>query len=152
MTAEADLAIPSADRLRLDIDALNSFLLGAFPGSDHDTMGRVIEASPGHVRMVIKPGERSLRPGALVSGPTQMALADVAAYALVLAHVGPVAMAVTSSLTIHFLRGCRLGEVFADAGLLRLGKRTVAVDVRIWTDRADRLVAQATVAYALPAA
>ena len=142
--------VPTADRLRLDLDALNTFLLNAFPGSDHDTMGRVVVAEPGHIRMAIHPGERSLRPGALVSGPTQMALADVAAYALVLAHIGPVAMAVTSSLNIHFLRGCPLGPVYADARLLRLGRRNVVSDVRIWAESADRLVAQASVAYALP--
>ncbi len=91
-----------------------------------------------------------MRPGALISGPTQMALADTAAYALVLAHVGPVAMAVTNSLNIHFLRGCPPGPLFADAHLLKLGRRIVTVDVRIWTERPDRLVAQATVAYTLP--
>ena len=41
-----------------------------------------------------------LRPGGTVSGPTQMALADAAAYALILAHLGPVELAVTSSLNI----------------------------------------------------
>jgi acyl-coenzyme A thioesterase PaaI-like protein len=59
---------------------------------------------------------RQLRPGGVISGPTQMALADTAAYALVLAHIGEVAMAVTTSLTIHFLRGCKPGD------LLRRGR------------------------------
>jgi uncharacterized protein (TIGR00369 family) len=144
-----DASIPSADRLRLDADALNVFLAEAFPHAG-DERPRAIEASPGHVRMEMRPGERALRPGALISGPTQMALADTAAYALVLAHVGPVAMAVTNSLNIHFLRGCPPGPLFADALLLKLGRRIVTVDVRIWTERPDRLVAQATVAYTLP--
>ncbi len=59
-------------------------------------------------------------------------------------------MAVTNSLTIHFLRGCQPRPVFADAHLLRLGRRIVTTDVRIWTESAQRLVAQATVAYTLP--
>ena len=145
-----DAPIPSADRLRLDADALNAFLKDAFPLSDDKGRGRVIEAAPGHVRMEIRPSAHALRPGDLISGPTLMSLADTAAYALVLAHVGPVAMAVTNSLTIHFLRGCKPGPVFADAHLLRLGRRIVTVDVRIWTENAERLVAQATVAYTLP--
>jgi uncharacterized protein (TIGR00369 family) len=146
----AEPTIPSPDRLRMDAEALNAFLRGAFPGSQDDSRGLVVELEPGRARLRIRPGERQLRPGALVSGPTLMALADVAAYAAVLAHVGPVAMAVTSSLNIHFLRGCPLGPVHADGMVLRLGRRIVTLDVRIWTDDPARLVAQATVAYTLP--
>ncbi len=146
----SDMPIPTADALRLDAAALNAFLKEAFPHLAIGEGGPVIEAVPGRIRVEIRPDERALRPGALISGPTLMSLADTAAYALVLAHVGPVAMAVTSSLTIHFLRGCRPGPVFADAHLLRLGRRIVTTDVRIWTESAERLVAQATVAYTLP--
>jgi uncharacterized protein (TIGR00369 family) len=79
-----------------------------------------------------------------------MGLIDVAAYAVVLAHIGPVAMAVTTSLTVNFLRGCRMDAVTADARLLKLGRRLATVDVRLWQDGEDRPVAQATVGYALP--
>jgi uncharacterized protein (TIGR00369 family) len=91
-----------------------------------------------------------LRPGALVSGPNLMALADNAAYALVLAHVGEQLMAVTSQLTINFLRGARPGDLHAEAELLRLGRRNAVCDVRLWTEAPDRLAAQASVTYALP--
>jgi uncharacterized protein (TIGR00369 family) len=101
--------------------------------------------------MSLEPGPESLRPGGIVSGPTLMALADVAAYAAVLAHIGPVPMAVTSTLNISFLRPCRAAQVNADARLLRLGRRAATVDVRIWQGSEDELVAQATVGYALPA-
>ena len=145
-----DAPIPSADRLRLDADALNAFLKDAFPHAEDDGRGHVVLAEPGHVRLEIRSSDRSLRPGALVSGPTQMSLVDTAAYTLVLAHVGPVAMAVTTSLSMHFLRGCPPGVVTADAHLLRLGRRIVSMDVRLWAESPERLVAQATVAYALP--
>ena len=145
-----DAPIPSADRLLLDAAALNAFLKETFPLSGIGEGGPVIEAEPGRVRVEIRPDARALRPGAPISGPTLMSLADTAAYALVLGHVGPVAMAVTNSLSIHFLRGCQPGPVFADTHLLRLGRRIVTADVRIWTDSAARLVAQATVAYTLP--
>ena len=92
----------------------------------------------------------ALRPGGLISGPTQMGFADMAAYALVLAHIGPVAMAVTSALNYQFLRPCRPGPLFADAHMLRLGRRLAVMDVRIWTDDADKPVGQANVTYAIP--
>jgi uncharacterized protein (TIGR00369 family) len=59
-------------------------------------------------------------------------------------------MAVTNSLTINFLRPCQLETIMADARLLRLGRRLATVEVRLWQGREDRLVAVATVGYALP--
>ena len=141
---------PSADRLRLDAEALNSFLADSFPHFGDEDGRRVVAAAPGQVRMAMQAGERNLRPGAIVSGPTLMDLADVAAYALVLAHIGPVAMAVTNTLTIHFLRPCPPGQLTADAHLLRLGRRIVTMEVRIWVDDPGHPVAHATVAYSQP--
>lgn len=142
---------PSPDRLRMDAAALDAFIMAAFPGVPPAQLPRTLIASPGHVRMQKHPDATNLRPGNIVSGPTLMALADHAAYALVLAHIGPVAMAVTSSLNFHFLRACPPMPIIADARLLRLGRRLVVCDVRIWAEAEDRPVGQATVDYALPA-
>lgn len=100
--------------------------------------------------MMLIPGAETIRPGNIVSGPTLMGLADVAAYAVILAHIGPVAMAVTNTLNINFLRACRREPVYADARLLKLGRRLATVDVQIWQDTELRLVAQASAGYALP--
>jgi uncharacterized protein (TIGR00369 family) len=79
-----------------------------------------------------------------------MGLADTAAYALVLAHVGDQLMAVTSSLVMNFLRGAQPGDIHAEALMLRLGRRIAVCDVRLWTEHPERLAAQATVTYAIP--
>lgn len=142
-------APPAADRLRMDAAALNAFLRQAFPHAERPD--GVLLAVPGHVRVQLVPDETQLRPGGIVSGPTLMGLADRAAYALVLAHIGPVAMAVTSSLTYHFLRACPFAPVHADARLLRLGRRLVVMDVRLWSDDEAAPVGQASVTYAVPA-
>ncbi len=141
---------PGADRLRMDVPALNAFLRSAFPHAPADQLEGVIAAWPGFVRCRLVPDAGHLRPGGIVSGPTQMGLADRAAYVLVLAHIGPVAMAVTSTLTINFLRACEAVPVTADARLLRLGRRLAVADVRIWTTDPDRPAAQASVTYAIP--
>ena len=94
---------------------------------------------------------RVLRPGGIVSGPTQMGLVDRAAYAVILAHIGPVAMAVTSNLNMSFLRAVEYRTVMADAELIKLGKRLATVDVRLWQEDPSRVLAQATVTYAIPA-
>lgn len=140
----------SSGAIRLDADAINAFMAQAFPHSAPGARGTVVSAVPGHIRARMDPGDTALRPGGLISGPTQMGFADMAAYALVLAHIGPVAMAVTSALNYQFLRPCRPGSLFADAFMLRLGKRLAVMDVRIWTDDADKPVGQANVTYVIP--
>jgi uncharacterized protein (TIGR00369 family) len=136
--------------LRFDLAGLSAFLDRAFPAATRPGLGEVVSVELDHVRLRLDPKPEMLRPGDIVSGPTLMGLADVAAYAVILAHVGPVAMAVTNSLTITFLRPCELERVFADARLLKLGRRLATVDVRLWQRDETWLVAQATVGYALP--
>ena len=77
-----------------------------------------------------------------------MALADTAAYFLVLAHAGPVPSAATANLDIHFLARPHPRDMFATATMLRLGRRLAVTTVDILSD--DELVAHATVTYALP--
>jgi uncharacterized protein (TIGR00369 family) len=140
---------PSDAVLRLDAAALNAFLAKAFPEVG-EQLPKVVEAEPGRVLLRQAFASRALRPGGLISGPTQMAMADTAAYAMILAHIGEVAMAVTSSLTIHFLRGCKPGDLFAEATLLKLGRKIATVEVLIWSETRARAAAKATVSYAIP--
>jgi uncharacterized protein (TIGR00369 family) len=141
---------PSADRVVQDAAALNAFLLRAFPGGEEADRARVTLVEPGRVQVIRPYDVRSLRPGGVISGPTMMATADMAVYALVLAHIGEVPMAVTTSLTMHFLRPAKPGDLTAEATLLKLGRRIATADVRLWTEGPSRLAAHATVAYAIP--
>ena len=135
----------------LDADGVNALMRRAFPQADPESLSRVVDVAPGRVRMVARyRGGGMLRPGGVISGPNLMALADNAAYALVLAHLGEVLMAVTSQLNISFLRGAAPGELNAEAELLRLGRRLAVCDVRLWTESRARLAAQANVTYVLP--
>lgn len=136
----------------LDAAGVNALIRRAFPEAADENLARVLEVAPGRVRVMSPYRAGLLRPGGVISGPTLMSLADVAAYALVLAHVGDQLMAVTSSLLMNFLRGAKPGDIHAEAELLRLGRRNAVCDVRLWTESPERLAAQANVTYALPAA
>ena len=136
--------------IQMDADALNAFLRRAFPDGDPQQMASIVEVEAARVLLKLPFASRQLRPGGVISGPTLMTLADTAAYALVLAHIGEVAMAVTTSLTIHFLRGCKPGELYAEASLLKLGRRIATADILMWTESRERAAAKATVAYAIP--
>lgn len=128
---------------------LADFFLEAFPDQAHDAHA-FERVEPGFVRVRQSPEPAMLRPGGIVSGPTQMALADRVAYAVILAHIGIVPMAVTSNLNISFLRAVRAEAFYADAHLIKLGRRLATVDVRLWQDDAKIVLAQSTVTYALP--
>jgi uncharacterized protein (TIGR00369 family) len=134
----------------LDAAGVNALLRKAFPDATPAAFPDVIEVSPGRVKVVAPYREGLLRPGGVISGPTLMSLSDTAAYALVLAHIGDQLMAVTSSLTMNFLRGAAPGDIHAEAEMLRLGRRNAVCDVRLWTEAPDRLAAQAIVTYAIP--
>ena len=89
----------------MDVEALKRFLAQDFPQAFHPRSGLSIEAvwhGGGRVRQAYQP--RFMRPGGTISGPTMMALADVAMYVVLLASIGPVPLAVTTNLNINFLR------------------------------------------------
>jgi uncharacterized protein (TIGR00369 family) len=135
----------------MDPEALNRFLETDFPQIHTD--GKVFDVThvgPGTVVMRLVPNERHLRPGGTVSGPTLFALADVAAYCVVLAHIGPVALAVTTSLNINFLRKPQSGPLSCTCRLLKLGKRLAVIEASIFDEDADNLVAHATATYSIP--
>lgn len=133
----------------LTADQLVDFFCEAFPSSPREAhLFEKIE--PGFIRLRQTVAETMLRPGGIVSGPSQMAVVDRAAYAVILAHIGIVPMAVTSNLNMSFLRGVEARDFFADARLIKLGKRLATVDVRLWQEDPERLAAQSTVTYALP--
>jgi uncharacterized protein (TIGR00369 family) len=93
-----------------------------------------------------------LRPGGTLSGPTMMTLADTGAYYLILATLGPVVLAVTTSLNIHFMRKPRPEDVIAVARMLKLGRQLAVVEVAMRSVSAPELIAHATVTYSIPPA
>lgn len=91
-----------------------------------------------------------LRPGNTVSGPAMMALVDVAMYVALLGAIGWVPLAVTTNLTINFLRKPAAGDVIAKARMLKLGKTLAIGEVSLYSDGRDDIVAHATCTYAIP--
>ncbi|WP_299813964.1 PaaI family thioesterase [uncultured Roseibium sp.] len=106
--------------------------------------------SSGQVVLRLTANEMHLRPGGTVSGPSMMALADLAAYVVILAHIGPVALAVTTSLNINFLRKPGPGDLLCTCRLLKLGKRLAVVECSLAGEGEEELVAHATATYSVP--
>ena len=128
-------------------DEINAFLGVAFTGERRP----VVEVSSPHsVTCRTRFHADQVRPGGTLSGPTMMALADTAAYALVLAAVGFKPLAVTTSLSINFMRKPAQADLLATATLMKLGKALAVMDVALRSDGDERLVAHAVVTYSIP--
>jgi uncharacterized protein (TIGR00369 family) len=133
---------------KLSREELARFIDEDFP----QAKGPVVEAFDDQlVRLRLVFEDRYLRPGGTISGPTLFFLADMAAYFIVLAAHGPIALAVTSSMTMNFLRKPAPRDLIAEARPLKLGRRLVVTDVRLFSDGDPASVAQATLTYAVPA-
>jgi uncharacterized protein (TIGR00369 family) len=136
---------------RITVDELTRLLHETIPLS-HFLRFRVDALGHGWARVTLPGSEASIRAGGTVSGPAIMALADTAFYAAVLTRIGLEPMAVTSDLSVRFLRRPLPEDLHAEARLLRLGRRQAVAEVRMWCGRdEDSLVAHATGTYALPA-
>ena len=127
-------------------DEVNAFVAVQYPAA---VVYRCEEIVPGRVRVRWRHDAAHLRPGELIAGPTQFALADVALWFLTFTVLGLAPMSVTSDLYITFLRPAAGGDLLAEALLLRAGKGKIAGDVRLWIDGApDQPVAHVVGSYA----
>lgn len=98
-------------------------------------------------------GESDLRPGGTVSGPVMMEVADTALYVALLAEIGIVPMAVTTSLTINYLRKPSAGrDLVGVCRLLKVGRTLAMGEVTLYSDGEPAPVAHATGTYAIPPA
>ncbi|MFN7169079.1 MAG: PaaI family thioesterase [Pannonibacter sp.] len=135
----------------MSVAEVEAFLAREFPQIHLDgPVYRVESLEPGVAVMRFTASERHLRPGGTVSGPAMMALADLAAYVVILGHIGPVALAVTTNLNINFLRKPAPGDLIATCRLMKLGKRLAVVDCAIAGEGEAELAAHATATYSVP--
>jgi uncharacterized protein (TIGR00369 family) len=136
---------------KMSVPELQKFLHDEFPQAFGD--GEIsIESADGTCCVLRQRySDRMLRPGGTVSGPTLMALADCAMYVVLLSAIGPVRLAVTTNLTINFLRrGIPGQDVLAAARLLKLGKRLAVGEVNLLLGTASDPIAHVTSTYSIP--
>ncbi len=128
-------------------DDITAFFKKDFP----QTKCQVLEVGHGTALVSHPIGENELRPGGTVSGPTIMALADVALYVAILGEIGIVPLTVTTSLNINFLRRPQPShELRAQSRLLKRGKSLVVGEVAIYSGSDPHPVAHATGTYSIP--
>ena len=133
---------------RLTVAEITEFLDEVFP----QLRGQMVieEVGPMRARMRMPIDASHLRPGGTVSGPAMFTLADCTFYVATLAMIGREALAVTTSLSINFLRKPARRDLIGEARILKLGQRLSVGDVTLTSEGDDRPVAHATMTYAIP--
>ncbi|MBV1706662.1 MAG: PaaI family thioesterase [Hyphomicrobiales bacterium] len=136
----------------MSVDDMQQFLAARFPQVNQQGEGALIVEEVGLMscRMRLIVGDRHLRPGGTVSGPTMFTLADVALYVAILGQIGPVELAVTTSFTINFLRRPAQRDMIAQCRLLKLGRNLAVGEVALFSEGGGEPVAHATGTYAIP--
>jgi uncharacterized protein (TIGR00369 family) len=133
---------------RLDIEAINEMVVEQFPG----TGNRCVELGADHAVAAYDVTPADIRPGGFVSGPCQFAIADCALWFLTfvgLQRIEP--MALTSELSIRFLRPAVGDRILCRATLEAVNRRSVVGTAHVWVDGApDRITATAQGTYAVP--
>lgn len=110
----------------------------------------VEEMGFGTCRIRLPVGADDLRAGGTISGPTMFSMADLALYGAVLSRIGPVALAVTSTMTITFLRKPGVKPLVAEGRVIRMGRRLAYGEISLFSDGEEEPVAHATGSYAIP--
>lgn len=135
----------------MSLGEVEAFLEREFPQIHHGGRTFSIEALGLHTATLrCAYHERHLRPGGTISGPTIMALADLALYVAIVASIGPVALAVTTNLNFNFLRKPAPRDLLGECRLIKLGKRLAIGEVAIRSEGESELVAHATGTYSIP--
>lgn len=128
-------------------EQITEFLKQAFPQSKCT----VEEVGPMSATVRHTVGVDELRPGGTVSGPVLMATADVALYVAILAQIGIVPLAVTTSLNINFLRKPAADrDIIGRCTLIKLGKQLAVGEVALYSEGNADMVAHVTGTYAIP--
>jgi acyl-coenzyme A thioesterase PaaI-like protein len=129
-------------------EQINAFLNEQFPGT-----GNHCEAVGNRWAIArLETSNTTLRPGGIISGPTVFGVCDGALYYACFTVLGIVPMALTSEMSIRFLRPARGPVLRARAELHHAGRRSLIGTVIAWTDDPDKPVAAAQGTYVAPIA
>ncbi len=131
---------------RATVQQINEFLARDFP----DTGNVCDDIGDGWAVARLDTSMIGLRPGGIISGPTVFGVCDAALYYACFSVLGIEPMALTSELSIRFLRPARGPVVRARADLVKVGRRAIIGNMLAWTDDQSKPIAAAQGTYMPP--
>jgi len=133
------------------LDELRAYLVEVFPQAWMRGDYAIEEVGPMSATVRLNYHPDHLRPGGTISGPSMFALCDLALYVAILHEIGRVKLAVTTNVSINFLRRPEPGDLIGRAKLMKLGKRLAVGEVALFSRGQDDIIAHATGTYSIPA-
>lgn len=132
----------------MTVERINTTIAELYPG----TRNQCLEIGADFAVVTVEVGESDIRPGGFVSGPTQFALADSALWFLAFGALDRIEpMALTSELSIRYLRPAQGDRLVGRADLESRSRRSVVGTCHIWVDgEPDRITSTAQGTYAVP--
>lgn len=133
--------------IKITPEMINDMLEKHWPAARCDC----VDVASEHAIASLTPEASEIRPGGYISGPTLFAAADSALWFLCFGaskRIEPLAL--TSDLSIRFLRPAQGNTIFARADLNKVSKRSVVGTVTVWTDANEKPCATAQGTYILP--
>ncbi len=92
-----------------------------------------------------------LRPGGTVSGPVLITVADFALYVAILGEIGIVPLAVTTNLSINFLRKPAADrDIIGVCSLMKMGRSLAVGEVFLYSKGIEEPVAHVVGTYSIP--
>ncbi len=144
-------ATDTTQKLAMTAEELVSFLDDVFPQRHTNWPPIHIESlEPYNAQLRMEYSEAEIRPGGTISGPAMFRLADFGFYVCLLSMIGPVQLAVTTNMSINFLRRPAPKDLIAKIRILKLGRRLAVGDVFLFSDGSTDAVAHATATYSIP--
>jgi uncharacterized protein (TIGR00369 family) len=135
----------------MSADEINVLLKKIYPQlNEHYADYLATDVFPGGCVVRLNAGERHLRPGNTVSGPSLFTLADIGGYVCVLSHAGPDALSVTTNLNINFMRKAEPGPIDGRCRILKLGRSLMVFDIEMVAGPDKHVVAHASGTYSIP--
>ena len=133
------------------LDELRAYLAEIFPQVWARGDYSIEEVGPMSATVRLHHHPDHLRPGGTISGPSMFALCDLALYVAILHEIGRVKLAVTTNVSINFLRKPEPGDLLGRARLMKLGRRLAVGEVALYSPGHEEMVAHATGTYSIPA-
>jgi uncharacterized protein (TIGR00369 family) len=132
------------------IEELRAYLIEIFPQVWTKGDYAIEEVGPMSATVRLNYHPDHLRPGGTISGPSMFALCDLALYVAILHEIGRVKLAVTTNVSINFLRKPQPSDLIGRAKLMKLGKRLAVGEVALFSPGREDVVAHATGTYSIP--
>ena len=134
--------------VKFTIDEITNYLEDIFP----QVKGRyrIIKLGKSSSEVQLLANEGNLRPGNTISGPSMFELADIAFYVTVIASKGAGTLAVTTTVSINFLRKPVLSNLIAKSKIKKVGKQLIVGDVEIISENRAEVVAHSIFTYSVP--